>query len=124
MDPEHPKEFLRIIDEDYVRYADRLHEGSFTNRSKLSAPDNLDLKALTVPKGPAGLITQKAQRADLQVGGESFGCSSLRSLLLLLEYLLALPRFCQWYPDKCYPGGITWLGANKMHFGYCVAAAA
>ncbi len=50
------KEFLRSIEEDYVQYAESLHKGTFTKRAELSAADEMELEALTVPKGAAGLI--------------------------------------------------------------------
>ncbi len=61
MASEELKEFLRSIDEDYVQYAELLHEGTYTNKAELSAADKTDLVALKVPLGAAGLIIKTAQ---------------------------------------------------------------
>ncbi len=53
--------FLRSIKEEYVQYAELLHEGNFTNKAELSAADKWELEALKVPKGAAGLIIKAAQ---------------------------------------------------------------
>ena len=54
-------EFLRSLKEDYVQYAQVLHEGTYTDRAELSAAQVPDLQALGVPKGAAGLIIKAAE---------------------------------------------------------------
>ena len=77
------KEFLRSIEEDYVQYAESLHKGTFTKRAELSAADEVELEALTVPKGAAGLINKAAQE---QIAGmqSQILCYSPNHLLLLI----------------------------------------
>ena len=55
------KRFLRVIDSDYVVYADVLHHGSFKRRIELAAADRKDLENLGIPIGPAGAIIRAAQ---------------------------------------------------------------
>ncbi|CAL8463554.1 g3088 [Coccomyxa elongata] len=77
------KEFLRSINEDYVRYAEHLHQGTFTNKAELSAADRSDLEALTVPKGAAGLIIQAAK-------GTVYSGEAFKAVAAFVPFLQAL----------------------------------
>ena len=52
---------MRGVKPAYEQYAQRLHEGSYTDKEELGAADKADLVALTVPQGPAGRIIEAAR---------------------------------------------------------------
>lgn len=66
MASEELKVFLRSVKPEYVRYADLLHEGTFTDQAELSAANKSELEDLKVPKGAAGLIIMAAQGTGVQ----------------------------------------------------------
>ncbi len=71
MASEELKTFLCSVDRRYLQYADVKHHGEFTSQPELGSADRIDLQALGIPKGAAGLIVAAARGT-----GDSFCCLS------------------------------------------------